>query len=84
MSLKELEKWRRKIDELDRQLLKVLNERASVVRKIAEIKGRTGAPGFDPSREKMVVEKLKKLNEGPLEAREIELVMETIFRIYRS
>ncbi|MCM8757137.1 MAG: prephenate dehydratase [Candidatus Omnitrophica bacterium] len=79
-----LEQWRKKINELDAQLLKILNERINIVRKIAEIKSHTGTPGFDPSREKVVVERLKKINEGPLSSREVEVIMETIFRVYRS
>jgi len=84
MEPSQLKKLRNKIDVLDRKLLAVLNQRAAVVKKIAAWKEMMKKPGFDPSREKIVVERLKSLNRGPLDAREIELIMETIFRVYRS
>lgn len=63
MSLDEL---RKKIDELDRQLVHLLNERARVVVEIGKLKNKTDKPIYAPDREKAVFEKIIKANEGPL------------------
>ncbi len=75
---------RKDVDRLDRELLALLNERARVVKQVSAEKGRTGLPLFDPTREKRVVEKLQKLNRGPLASTDVALVMDAIFKVYRS
>jgi chorismate mutase/prephenate dehydratase len=63
MSLEEL---RNRIDELDHQLVKLLNERARVVVDIGKLKSKTGGSIYAPDREKEVLEKICRANEGPL------------------
>ena len=63
MSLDEL---RKKIDELDHQLVKLLNERARVVVDIGKLKNKTAKPVYAPDREKEVFARIIKANEGPL------------------
>ncbi len=63
MSLQEL---RKRIDELDHQLVKLLNERARVVVEIGKLKNKTGGQIYAPDRERRVLEKIIKDNEGPL------------------
>ncbi|MHC4292876.1 MAG: prephenate dehydratase [Planctomycetota bacterium] len=63
MSLEEL---RKKIDEIDQQLLKLFNERARIVVEIGNLKKETERPIYAPDREKEVLDKVKKANEGPL------------------
>ena len=63
MSLEEL---RKKIDELDHQLVKLLNERARVVVEIGKLKTRTDKPVYSPDREKDVFARIAEANEGPL------------------
>ena len=63
MSLDEL---RQKIDQVDLQLVKLLNERARVVIEIGKHKNKTAKPVYAPDREKEVFEKIAKANEGPL------------------
>jgi len=63
MSLDEL---RKRIDEIDMQLVKLLNERACVVVDIGKLKNETGGQIYAPHREKQVLEKITKANEGPL------------------
>jgi len=63
MSLDEL---RKKIDELDHQLVKLLNERARIVVDIGKLKSKTAKPVYAPDREKEVFERIIKVNEGPL------------------
>jgi chorismate mutase/prephenate dehydratase len=63
MSLEEL---RKRIDELDNQLVKLLNERARVVVDIGKLKNKTDKPVYAPDREKDVFARIIKANEGPL------------------
>ncbi len=63
MSLEEL---RNKIDEIDHQLVRLLNERARVVVEIGKLKTKTDKPVYAPEREKEVFAKITKANEGPL------------------
>jgi chorismate mutase/prephenate dehydratase len=63
MSLEEL---RKKIDELDRKLVRLLNERARVVVEIGKLKNKTDKPVYAPDREKEVLARIAEANEGPL------------------
>ena len=63
MSLDEL---RNRIDEIDLELVKLLNERARVVVEIGTLKSKTGGQIYAPDREKQILEKIIKVNEGPL------------------
>jgi chorismate mutase/prephenate dehydratase len=63
MSLEEL---RKKIDEIDNQLVKLLNERAQVVVKIGTLKTKTDKPVYSPDREKDVFARITRANKGPL------------------
>jgi len=63
MSLEEL---RNQIDQLDKQLIKLLNERARVVIEIGKLKAQAGKPIYAPDREKEVLARITAANEGPL------------------
>lgn len=69
-----LDKLRQQIDLLDEQLVNLLNERAKVVVDIGQIKQQTKAPIYAPEREKIVLEKVRRLNRGPLPDRCLEAV----------
>ena len=61
-----LEKLRSRIDELDSELLKLLNERAKCVIKIGKIKQKEKRGVLVPLREKELLERLRKVNKGPM------------------
>ena len=63
MSLDEL---RQRIDQIDNELVKLLNERAQVVIEVGKVKNKTGGAIYAPDREKAVFDKIKKANKGPL------------------
>jgi len=63
MSLEEL---RKKIDDLDLQIVQLLNERARIVVEIGKLKSKTAKPVYAPDREKQVFEKIAQANKGPL------------------
>jgi chorismate mutase-like protein len=58
---------RRQIDEIDRRLLDLLNERARRVAEVGEIKKQAGGmPLHQPEREREILETLESANRGPL------------------
>jgi chorismate mutase/prephenate dehydratase len=63
MSLEEL---RKRIDEIDYQLVRLMNERARVVVEIGKLKDKTDKPVYAPDREKQIFAKITQANEGPL------------------
>ena len=82
--MKKIDEIRKKIDEIDRNILDLLNIRAEMVKGIAELKRKENLPTFDPSRERRIIEELSRRNKGPLTEKDIESIMGTIFKIYRG
>jgi prephenate dehydrogenase len=63
---KNLEALRTEIDSIDSQLVRLFNDRARLVTAVGEWKRANQKPIFDPSREKLILEKVQKFNQGPL------------------
>jgi len=63
MSIEEL---RKQIDKIDGKLVELLNERARVVVDIGKLKNKSDNPIYAPNREKQVLERIVKVNKGPL------------------
>ena len=63
----DIDEIRKEIDRLDNELLRIFNERASLALAIGEIKKAKGIPVYDPEREKLIFDKVKGRNPGPLE-----------------
>jgi len=61
-----LDELRQKIDGIDTQILELLNERARCAVEIADIKRAEKSVFYVPERERIVFERLKKKNKGPL------------------
>lgn len=57
---------RERIDAVDRDLVRALNERARLVQEIAAMKAEAGVPIFDPRREEEILKKAAEYNEGPI------------------
>ena len=62
----DLDNLRKKIDSLDSEIIRLLNERIEIVQQIGNAKKESGAEIYVPSRERAVFEKIKGLNKGPL------------------
>ena len=62
-----LEKLRSRIDALDTELLKLMNERAKCVIKIGKIKQKEKKDVLVPLREKELLDHLCTVNKGPME-----------------
>ena len=61
-----IEDWRRRIDKLDRKLVKLLNERAKYTDEIGKLKEKRGLNAYSPSREEKILRNVLKCNKGPL------------------
>src|SRR5450631_1874258 len=64
----ELLALRQQIDRLDRDLLALLNQRATLAQQVGELKKREGSVAFRPEREAQVIDGLKAANSGPLKS----------------
>jgi chorismate mutase len=76
--------WRKKIDELDRRLVEMLNERARAAQEIGKLKRNTNMPIYEPDREKIIFENVGKTNRGPLPDSELRKVYERIIDVMRN
>lgn len=76
--------WRKKIDELDRQLVDLLNQRALAAREIGKLKRNTKMPIYEPDREKVIFGNVIKANRGPLPDGELRQVYERIIDVMRN
>src|SRR4051812_42500725 len=69
-----LDALRVQIDALDERIVQLLNERARVVVEIGKLKQQNNSPIYAPDREKTVIQKVRKLNGGPLPDRALEAI----------
>jgi chorismate mutase len=76
--------WRRKIDELDRRLVELLNERAQAAHEIGKLKRNTSLPIYEPERERTIFENVQRVNRGPLPESELHTVYERIIDVMRN
>lgn len=67
-----------RIDRLDEQIVRLLNERASLVVDVGKVKRATGTPIYAPAREQAVLKKVSAANAGPLPGKTIEAVYREI------
>ena len=57
---------RDKLDSIDNQLLILLNERMQIVKDVGTLKAKSGGSIYRPEREKAIIDRLDKLNDGLL------------------
>lgn len=76
--------WRQKIDQLDIRLVEILNERARAAQEIGKLKRNTNMPIYEPDREKVIFESVRKANSGPLPDSELCQVFERIIDVMRN
>ena len=73
-----------KIDEVDRQLLTLLNQRAQLAQAVGEVKKLDGSPVFRPDREAQVIDRVKGRNPGPVLADSIAPIWREIMSACRA
>jgi chorismate mutase len=80
----DIEDWRKKIDDVDRKLVALLNERARAAVEIGKLKRNTSMPIYEPDRERVVFENVQNANPGPLTGRDLVRVYERIIDVMRN
>jgi shikimate dehydrogenase len=75
---------RKRIEALDLDLLRILNERAAVSLEIGKLKARKGLEIRDPWREQTVFDYLAEYNKGPLRGEEVENIFRRILAVSRG
>jgi len=73
-----LSDWRRRIDEIDRKLVELLNERSRCAIEIGHLKQAEHLPLYQPDREREVLENAEQANSGPLSDAAIRRLFERI------
>jgi chorismate mutase len=79
-----IEELRGRVDEVDRELIRILNERARIVQEIVAIKAEAGKPLFDPRREEEILRKVADENEGPIYDTSLREIFELILHRIRD
>ena len=82
--MNDLDGWRKRIDEIDQQLLKLLNERSQCAVEIGHLKKGLNLPAWQPQREAEILRNVVKANAGPLDDAAIRRLFERIIDEARS
>jgi chorismate mutase/prephenate dehydratase len=79
-----IEEERRRLDEIDSEVARLLNERAKHVAEIGRIKAEQDSRVYVPEREKEVIERIRAENDGPLPNETLETIFKEIVSAMRS
>ncbi len=75
---------RERVDEVDRALIRALNERARIVQEIMALKAEAGAPVYDPKREEEILQRVVEQNMGPIYDSSMRDIFELILHRIRD
>lgn len=73
-----LDEFRVLIDDVDRRIVELLNERTRVVENIGRVKREGGIPVYEPKREEQVFANITCVNRGPLDTAAVRRIFERI------
>lgn len=73
-----IEDWRRKIDEIDKKLVELLNERSKCAIQIGKLKHDLDLRVYDPEREREILRRIKEVNQGPLDDEGLQRLFERV------
>jgi len=80
----EIADWRKKIDDLDTQIVKLISQRAAAAQEIGKLKQGSALPVYEPDREKIVFKNVLAANPGPLPDAEMQHIYERIIDVMRT
>ena len=81
---RDLSRLRVEIDSVDRELLKLLNQRAALANEVGDIKRAEGSTVFRPEREAQVINGLQQANPGPLKDQNVATIWREIMSACRA
>jgi chorismate mutase-like protein len=73
-----IDDWRHKIDEIDRKLVELFNERSKCAIEIGKIKHAEHLRVYDPDREREILRRIKEVNPGPLDDESLQRLFERV------
>ena len=73
-----LEEYRVLIDDVDRRIVSLLNERTQVVEEIGRVKRASALPIYEPKREDQVFANVASSNQGPMSSDALRRIFERI------
>ena len=76
--MSDLAAWRKKIDEIDQQLVKLLNERSRCAVEIGHLKKQLQLAAWQPEREAEILRNIVDANHGPLDDAAVRRLFERI------
>ncbi len=79
-----LEEFRVSIDEIDRRIVALINERTRVVEEIGRVKREAQLPVYEPKREEQVFANVGAANHGPLPSDSVRRIFERIIDEMRT
>ena len=79
-----LEVLRARIDKIDSELLRLINERLSLAAKVGTDKATRAESVYRPEREAQIIDRLVQENPGPLSAQATSFIFREIISIARS
>lgn len=71
---------RRRIDELDRELVRLLNRRAQMSIQLGQLKRDVGLPARDEAREESILRHIQRVNPGPLDGDALCAIFRTVLK----
>ncbi len=83
-AIRQLETHRVRIDEVDRRIVELLNERTRVVEQIGKVTREARLPIYEPKREDQVFRNVTENNQGPLTPEALKRVFERIIDEMRT
>jgi chorismate mutase len=76
--MSDVDGWRKRIDEIDQELVKLLNQRSRCAVEIGHLKKRLNLPAWQPEREAEILRNVVKSNHGPLDDAAIRRLFERV------
>lgn len=73
-----IDDWRARINEIDRKLVELLNERSRCAIEIGRIKKALKLRVYDPDREREVIRHIREENHGPLDNEGLQRLFERV------
>ncbi|MGB3683666.1 MAG: chorismate mutase [Rubrobacteraceae bacterium] len=79
-----VQELRDRVNEVDKDLVRALNERARIVKEIMAMKAEAGSPVYDPKREEEILQRAMEYNEGPIYDTSMREIFELILHRIRD
>ncbi|MCX7661977.1 MAG: prephenate dehydratase [Candidatus Omnitrophica bacterium] len=76
--MENLQELRKKIDQIDKKLVELLNKRTDLALKISQIKLKSGQNVYSPERESYILKRIAKLSKGPLNKEALQAIYREI------